>query len=498
MALLGGFFEVLTPLYIWYCFLGCLAGTLVGVLPGLGPASTLSILLPLTVYLDPTGAIIMLAGIYYGSQYGGSTTSILVNIPGEAASVATGFDGFPMTKQGRAGEALWIAAVGSFIAGTFAIVMTSLIGPSLAKYALQFGPPEYFGLILFSMTTLISLSGGSLAKGLGVGVVGILLSTVGLDPLTGTPRFSFGTTNMMRGLDLVPLVVGLFGIGEILISAEEGVGKIYQGKLGRMMPRGRELIKGLKASIRGMLIGFPLGLLPGMIVALTTFMAYDFEKRISKHPEEFGAGAIEGVAAPEACNNATCQAGFIPLVALGIPTSPAWAIVLAALIMYGLQPGPALFSQNSSFIWAVIASMYLGNVILLILNLPLVGLWARISTIPYKYLGPTILAICVIGAYAPRNALFDVWIALASGLLGYLMRKGNWPLAPLILGFILGSMMEQSLRQSISMGGPGIFLARPLALGFIVAAVILTVVSIRVLRRVPAKVLDQGAAEAAA
>jgi putative tricarboxylic transport membrane protein len=495
MDLINGFIDVLSPLNLWYCFLGCLAGTLVGVLPGLGPASTLSILLPLTMYLDPKGSIIMLAGIYYGAQYGGSTTSILVNIPGEASSVATCFDGFPMTKRGRAGEALWIAAVGSFIAGTFGCIMISIIGPGLAKYALRFGPPEYFGLIFFSMTTLISLSGGSLTKGLGVGLVGILLSTVGVDPLTGSTRFNFGLTGMMRGLDLVPVVVGLFGIGEILISAEEGVGKIYEGKIGKMMPRGKELVKGLKASFRGTLLGFPLGMLPGMIVALTTFMSYDLEKRISKYPEKFGTGMIEGVAAPEACNNATCQAGFIPLAALGIPTSPAWAIVLAALVMYGLQPGPVLFAQNSSFIWTVIASMYIGNAILLLLNLPLVGLWARISTIPYKYLGPTILAICVIGAYSPRNTMFDVWIAVGSGFVGYIMRKTNWPLAPLILGFILGSMMEQSLRQSLSMGGPWIFFRRPISFGFIIAAVLLTVVSIRVLRRVPKEVLVEGAAE---
>ena len=495
MDLINGFINVLSPLHLWFCFLGCVAGTLVGVLPGLGPASTLSILLPLTMYMDPTGSVIMLAGIYYGAQYGGSTTSILVNIPGEASSVATCFDGFPMTKQGRAGEALWIAAVGSFIAGTFGSIMISIIGPGLAKYALKFGPPEYFGLIFFSMTTLVSLSGGSVTKGLGIGLVGILLSTVGIDPMTGSTRFNFGLIGMVRGFDLVPVVVGLFGIGEILVSAEEGVGKIYEGKIGKMMPRGKELTKGLKASIRGTLLGFPLGLLPGMVVSLTTFMSYDLEKRISKYPEKFGTGMIEGVAGPEACNNATCQAGFIPLAALGIPTSPSWAIVLAALVMYGLQPGPVLFVQNSSFIWAVIASMYVGNVMLLILNLPLVGLWARISTIPYKYLGPTILAICVIGAYSPRNTMFDVWIAVGSGFLGYIMRKTNWPLAPLILGFILGPMMELSLRQSLSMGGPSIFFRRPISFGFIIAAVALTIMLIKFLRRVPKEVLDEGAAE---
>jgi putative tricarboxylic transport membrane protein len=495
MDLINGILHVLTPMNLFYSFLGCVLGTLVGVLPGLGPASTLSILLPLTMYLNPTGSIIMLAGLYYGAMYGGSTTSILVNIPGEAASVATCFDGFQMTKQGRAGEALWIAAVGSFIAGTLGAIAISVIGPGLAKYALKFGPPEYFGLIFFSLTTLVSLSGASLTRGMGVGLLGILLSTVGIDPLTGATRFNFGSTGMMRGLDLVPIVVGLFGISEIIISAEEGVGQIYEGKIGKMMPRGKELRKGLMASLRGTALGFPLGMLPGMVVALTTFMAYDLEKRISKYPEKFGTGMIEGVAGPEAANNATCQAGFIPLAALGIPTSPSWAIVLAALMMYGLQPGPVLFTQNKEFIWTVIGSMYVGNVLLLVLNLPLVGMWAKISLIPYKYLGPTILGICVVGAYSPRNTMFDVWIALGSGVLGYIMRKTNWPLAPLILGFILGSMMEQSLRQSLSMGGPFIFFGRPISIGFILAAVVLVIVSMKLRKRVPKELLEEGAQE---
>jgi putative tricarboxylic transport membrane protein len=491
MDLINGMLNVLSPANLFYCFLGCILGTLVGVLPGLGPASTLSILLPLTMYLNPTGSIIMLAGLYYGAMYGGSTTSILVNIPGEAASVPTCFDGYQMTKQGRAGEALWIAAVGSFIAGTLGSVAISVIGPGLAKYALNFGPPEYFGLIFFSLTTLISLSGASMTKGLAVGVIGLLLATIGIDPLTGTSRFNFGSTGMMRGFDIVPMVVGLFGISEILFSAEEGAQSIYSGKIGKMMPRGDELKKGIKASLRGTALGFPMGLLPGMVVALTTFMSYDLEKRISKYPEKFGTGVIEGVAGPEAANNATCQAGFIPLAALGIPTSPSWAIVLAALMMYGLQPGPVLFQTNKAFIWTVIASMYIGNVLLLILNLPLVGLWARISLIPYKYLGPTILGICVVGAYSPRNTMFDVWVALGCGVVGYIMRKFNWPLAPLILGFILGSMLEQSFRQSLSMGGPTIFFGRPLSIGFILAAFALVIVSFRLMRRVPKEMLEK-------
>ncbi len=490
MDLVNGIVSVFKISNLLYCFIGCVLGTLVGVLPGLGPASTLSILLPLTMYLDPTGSIIMLAGLFYGAMYGGSTTSILVNIPGEAASVPTCFDGFQMTRQGRAGQALWISAVGSFIAGTLGAVALSIMGPGLARYALKFGPPEYFGLIVFSMGALINLSGTSIAKGLGAGLIGILLATVGVDPMAGVAHFNFGSVGLMRGFDLIPLSVGLFGIGEILTSAEEGVLKIYEGKLKNMRPRGEELKKGLWASIRGTVVGFVLGLLPGMVPSLTSFIAYDVEKRVSKHPEKFGTGVIEGVAGPEAANNATAQAGFIPLMALGIPTGPALAIILAALMMYGLQPGPVLFQANKQFVWTVIGSMYIGNVILLILNLPLVGLWARISLIPYKYLGPSILAICVVGAFSPRNTMFDVWVALGAGILGYIMRKNQWPIAPLILGFILGPMLEQSFRQSIAMGGSGIFFSRPIPIVFFFLTVVTTVLSMRLLRRVPKEVRE--------
>jgi len=493
MDVINGISNVFTLFNLLYCFLGCVMGTLVGILPGLGPASTLSILLPLTMYLDPTGSIIMLAGLYYGAQYGGSTTSILVNIPGESSTVVTCIEGFPMTKQGRAGQALWIAAVGSFIAGTAGVIGLSIIGPGIAKYALKFGPPEYVGLLFFSLTTLISFSGGSLTKGLCAGLFGILLATMGMDPLSGETRFSFGSIQLTRGFEIIPITVGLFGIGEILISAEAGIIRIYEGKLGKMMPRGKELKKGLLASIRGTFVGFWPGLLPGMVPALTSFLAYDVEKRISKYPERFGTGAglIEGVASPEAANNATAQAGFIPLMTLGIPTGPSMAIILAALMIYGLQPGPLLFHTNKQFIWTVIGSMYVGNAILLILNLPLVGLWARISTIPYKYLGPSILGICVVGAYSPRNTLFDVWTAIAFGVLGYVMRKTRWPLAPLILGLILGPLLEVAFRQSVSMGGFILFFNRPVTVGFFLASIIIMVVSLKVLKRVPKAILKE-------
>lgn len=490
MDLIHGIANVFSLSNLLYCFLGCVLGTLVGVLPGIGPAATLSILLPITTYMDPTGSIIMLAGIFYGAQYGGSTTSILVNIPGEVSSVVTCFDGFAMTKQGRAGQALWIAAVGSFIAGTLGTIAFSFIGPGIAIHALKFGPPEYFGLIFFSLTLIVSLSGASLTKGLGAGLIGLILATIGLDPLTAAPRFTLGSVKLMRGFELIPVAIGLFGIGEILASADLGTSKIYEGQLGKMMPRGKELAKGLLASLRGTVVGFVGGLLPGLVPAIVTFFAYDVEKKLSKYPEKFGTGVIEGVAGPEAANNATAQANFIPLFTLGIPSSPATALLLAALVLHGLEPGPMLFQANKEFVWTVIASMFIGNVMLLILNLPLVGLWARISLIPYRYLGPTILAICVVGAYSSRSILYDVWVALGFGIVGLIMRKTNWPMAPLILGFLLGDMLERAFRTSLSMGGPLIFFTRPIPVAFFLLSIVITVLSLRYLRRVPKEYIE--------
>jgi putative tricarboxylic transport membrane protein len=489
--LLNGIISCLQPANLLYCFIGCFLGTLVGVLPGLGPAATLAILLPLTTFLDPTGSIIMLGGIYYGAMYGGSTTSILVNIPGEASSVATALDGFQMTKQGRAGEALWIAAVGSFIAGTAGALAISFLGATLARHALKFGPPEYFGLLLFCLTAVISLSGASLIKGVGAALVGLILAAVGIDQTTGVQRFDFGFVGLTRGLDLVSLTVGLFGIAEVLNSVSEKVGQIYEGKLGKMMPRGKELKKGILAAVRGTLLGFPLGILPGMVPALTSFLAYDLERRVSKNPDQFGKGAIEGVAGPESANNATSMAGFFPLMVLGIPTGPAMAVMLAALVLYGLQPGPMLFDTNKDFVWTVIGSFYVGNVMLLILNLPLVGLWARLSLVPYKYLGPCILAICVVGAYCNRNVMFDVWFALGAGIVGFAMKKFRWPIAPLILGFILGPMTEASFRQALMMDGPMIFFTRPIPVIFFALTVVTLIVSMMYLKRhVPKEILE--------
>ncbi len=491
--LLNGFLNSLSLANLWYCFLGCMLGTFVGVLPGLGPATTLSILLPLCIYLPPTGAIIMMAGLYYGAMYGGSTTSILVNIPGETASVVTTLDGYQMTRQGRAGEALAIAAIGSFIAGVFGTVMIAFLGLWLAKYAIRFGPPEYFGILLFSLTMMISLSGTSVLKGILIGLGGIFLATVGVDPLTGSTRFSFGVTGLMRGIEIVPLAVGLFGIGEILSSVQEKITRIYEGKLGRMIPRGAELKRGVLGSIQGTITGFVLGVLPGMLPALTAFLSYDIEKRLSRHPEKFGTGVIEGVAAPEAANNATAMAGFIPMLSLGIPTTPVFAIILTTLMIHGLQVGPMLFQQNSQFIWTVIASMVVGNVILLILNLPLVGLWARLCLVPFKLLAPIVLAVSLVGVYSLRNTMFDVWVTIVFGVIGFIMKKTDWPVAPLILGFILGDLIEGALRQSLSNSGGSlmIFLERPISLSLIIITILALVFLHYLKRKAPRSILRE-------
>ncbi len=492
MDLLLGFANLLTPSNLAYSFLGGLLGTLIGVLPGLGPASTIAILLPLTVYLDQTGAIIMLAGIYYGAQYGGSTTSILVNMPGEVSSIPSCMDGYPMTKQGRAGEALWIAAVGSFMAGIGGAIAVALIGPGLAQYALRFGPPEYTALLLLSLTLVVGLSGTgmSFVRALASCLVGMVLSCVGIDPLVGTPRLYFGFTDLMQGLEIIPLTVGLFGIGEILSNAGNHTTKIYEGKLGKMTPRGKDLRAGLIGAFRGTLVGLPLGVLPGFVPAVSSFIAYDVEKRFSKRGDKFGTGVIEGVAAPESANNATAQTGFIPLFAFGIPTSASTAIILAALMIYGLQPGPQLFDNNGLFVWTVIASMFVGNVMLVVLNLPLVGMWARLSQVPYKYLAPFVLAICIIGAYSPRDSMFDVGVAVLFGFIGYLMKKVNWPIAPLILGFLLAPMLEVSMSQSLNMGGFAVFVQRPIAAGLLVLTAIALALTVRYLARVPKGVVE--------
>jgi putative tricarboxylic transport membrane protein len=479
------FLYALEPSNLLYCAIGTILGTAVGVLPGLGPAATCAMLLPITTYLSPEGSIIMLAGIYYGAQYGGSTTSILVNVPGEASSVVTCLDGFPMARQGRAGEALAIAAIGSFIAGTFGVAVMMFSASYFADVGLRFGPPEYVWLMVFGLTGVASFSGASMLKGVACVASGALLTAIGIDPVSGFPRLTFGWAPLIGGLEVVSLFMGLFGVAEIIDSVDEERQAVFMGTLGPMFPKGRELVRGLAACVRGTLVGFLPGLLPGVVPAITAFWAYDLEKRISKTPESFGQGAIEGVAAPESANNATAQAGFIPLMCFGIPTSATLAILLAALVLHGVQPGPLLFERHAHLAWAVIGSMYVGNVMLLVLNLPLVGLWARLSLIPYTVLGPLVLGVCFIGAYSSRNSMFDVGVCMLSGILGFLMKKRGWPAIALVLGFLLGDPLEQSLRQSleISGGDMGVLLQSPISKTLAALTIALVLVALYGTRR---------------
>jgi putative tricarboxylic transport membrane protein len=435
--LLQGFIQALSPINLLYAFLGCFVGTLIGVLPGIGPTSAIALLIPLTTRLDPVGAVIMMAAIYYGAMYGGSTTAILVNIPGEAASVTTALDGYQLAKQGRAGATLGIAAISSFVAGTVSLLGLTFLGPTLASIALAFGPPEYFALMFMALTLVIGLSGRALLKGLIGTALGFLVCTIGLDPLTGTARLTLGSVTMMAGVNFISVIIGLFAIGEVLVNVERSVSHLYRTTSKDWMPTRSDLRECRGAMMRSSVIGFFMGLLPGCSPAVTTFVAYDAEKRFSKHPQRFGHGAMEGVAAAEGANNAACSGGFVPLFAFGLPSSPALAVLLGGLMMYGLQPGPLLFKEHPQFVWAVIASMYIGNVILLVLNLPLVGLWARIALIPFPILGPLILVFSVIGAYSVRFLMLDVWVALIFGVVGYLMRKLGYPLAPMILAAVL-------------------------------------------------------------
>lgn len=489
----GGFSVALNPNYLLMAFLGVFMGTLVGVLPGLGPTSALAILLPLTAILDPTPAIIMLAGIYYGAMYGGSTTAILLNIPGEAASVPTCLDGYPLSRQGKGGPALGIAAIGSFLAGTMGLVGLSFFAPVLADKALHFGPPEYFSLMVLAFMVVVSLSGASPAKGIAMAGLGYFIALIGIGPSTGMPRLTMGSTALYGGLDLISIVVGLFAVSEILLGLEESRVAVAIGKIGRVFPSLDDLKKTLIPMVRGGVVGFLLGLLPGCSPAVTTFVAYDVEKRVSKHPEKFGKGAMEGVAAPEAANNATSSAGFIPLMSLGIPCSPPLAVLLGGLMIYGLQPGPLLFQKDPEFIWTVIASMYLGNVMLLVLNLPLVGLWVRLTKIPFGIMAPVILMFSVVGAYTVRNSMFDVGVCLFFGLFGYILRKFQWPVVPLLLSFILGPLLEMSLIQSLQMSGgsPVIFIERGISLTLLIAAVILFVLSIKLMKRTASRLTKE-------
>jgi putative tricarboxylic transport membrane protein len=465
--LFQGFATAFSLQNLFWALVGCFIGTLVGVLPGIGPASGIAILLPMTTMLPPTSAIIMMAAIYYGAMYGGSTTAIVVNIPGEASSVPTAIDGYEMAKQGKAGPALAISAISSFVAGTLGLVGLTFFAPLLANFAVVFGPPEYFALMFMALTLIISLSGRALLKGVISMALGLMTSLIGQDPLTGATRLTFGFPKLLAGIDFISVIVGLFAISEVMINVEQRITAISQ-KIGSWMPTWADMKQCVGTMLRCTGIGFFLGLLPGVTPSVTTFVAYDLEKRVSKHPERFGHGAIEGVAAPEGANNATSSAGFVPLFSFGLPTAPSMAVLLGGLMMYGLQPGPMLFRQNPEFVWAVIASMYIGNVMLIVLNLPLVGMWAKICVIPFYVLGPLIVYFSVLGTYSIRFLAFDVWIMLIFGAIGYFMRKLGFPVAPMVLATVLAQMLETSLGQSllISRGSPLIFFTRPISAVF--------------------------------
>lgn len=470
--LMQGFADAATPMNLLMCFLGVFLGQIIGVLPGIGPSAAIALLLPLTYGSSPTGAIIMFAGLYYGAQYGGTLTSVLINVPGESSSVMTAIDGYKMALKGKAGVALGIASIGSFIAGTFGTLGLMLLAPPLSSIALAFGPPEYFALVLLGLTALAAV-GGSILKGLACGVAGLLLGTIGVDPQVGAPRFYFGQSWLLDGVDFIILAVALFGLGEVLDSCRAGaVNPILN--LGRVLPNREEWRQSRWAIMRGTVIGFVIGCLPAAGATIASFVSYIVEKKVAKDPSRFGHGAIEGVAGPEASNNAASAGAMVPMFALGVPGSNTTAVMLGALIMFGLRPGPEMFTTNSNLVWAVIASMYIGNVILLIMNLPLAGFFARLLKAPYRWIYPPIIVISLTGVVSHANNVEDAWLMLAFGILGWMMKRYDWAAAPMILGLVLGPLFENSLRQSLTLshGSGMIFLSRPISAILIVIALL--------------------------
>ncbi len=460
-----GFSVALTPANLMFCFLGSMVGTLVGVLPGLGPVGAVAFLLSLTFKMEPASAVIMLAGIYYGAMYGGSTTSILVNIPGETASVVTCLDGYRMARQGRAGAALGISAFGSFIAGTLGIVGLMCLAPLLGRAALSFGPPEYFALTLTGLTLVSYLSQGSMTKALIMTILGLLAGTIGMDPISGEERFAFGILTLRDGVGLVPVAMGLFGIAEVLENLTTiGQHAVYETKIKGLLPNRKDWKDSLWPIARGSGLGFFLGILPGPGPVIASFVSYAVEKRVSDYPEKFGSGVIEGVAGPEAANNAATASSFIPLLSLGIPTSAIMALFMGALMIHGIQPGPLFIVRYPELFWGFVASMYVGNAMLLVLNLPLIGMWVRLLKTPYIILFPLILLFCLIGVYSLNTNVAEIIIMLIFGVIGFLFRRVGFEGAPFILAMVLGPIMETSLRQSllISRGNFSIFFSRPI------------------------------------
>jgi putative tricarboxylic transport membrane protein len=472
--LLMGFGVALTPQNLLLAFTGSVLGTVIGVLPGLGPSAGAAMLIPLTFSMGPTGAIIMLTALFYGTQYGGTITSVLLNVPGEAASAITCLDGYAMAKQGRAGVALSLAAVGSFIGGTVATMALVLAAGPLTRWALEFGPVEFFALIVLGMSLLTGLAGKSIIKALMMGILGLALSMIGIDPMRGQPRFTFGQMDLLDGLGFVPVIMGLFGLAEILENAEKPFEQMVLARISSLIPTREDLRDSVGPIVRGSLIGTALGLVPGITNSASSFVAYVAERKASKHPERFGTGMLAGVIGPETANNAHANGALIPLFTLGIPASPTIAVIMGAFMMHGLIPGPLLFTEHPDVAWGVIASFCVGNVILLVLNLPLVGIWVKILKIPYGILFAIILAFMVLGAYSVNNSAFDVGVMTFFGVLGYLLRKLDFPLAPAVLTLILGPLMERSLRQSleISQGSLGVFLQSPIAVVLLAAAAV--------------------------
>ena len=482
-------FVALTPPNLLACFVGAVLGTIVGVLPGLGPAGAMALVLPVTIKLGPTAGLIMLAGIYYGAMYGGSTTSILVNVPGEAASVVTTIDGYRLARRGRAGAALAVAAIASFVAGTFSVVALQLFAPAVARVALAFGPAEYFAFALLGLVLLSNLSGGSRVKALAMVVLGIMLSTVGMDPLGGTVRFTLGVAGAQAGLSFIAVTTGLFGVTEVLATmAEPGsVTPVARVRFRELYPNREELRRSVPPMLRGTVLGFLIGLIPGPAATIASFVSYGVEQKVSRYRHELGTGAIEGVAGPEAANNAAAGGGMIPLLSLGLPFTPSTAVLLSGMLLMNVTPGPFLLRDHPQVFWGVIGSFYVGNVMLLLLNLPLVGLFARVATIPPRWLMPGILVLCAVAAYADNNNLFDVWVMVGAGLAGYAMRGVGYSPAPLVLGLVLGPLLERSLLQALTIARGdvrGLWSSAPAAVMLAAAAVAFVVpVVVAALRR---------------
>jgi putative tricarboxylic transport membrane protein len=480
--LAAGFATALSPDVLVYAFAGCLVGTLVGVLPGVGPLAGISLLLPVTFGLNPTSAIVLLAGIYYGAMYGGSTTSILMRIPGEAASVMTCIDGYAMTQKGRAGAALAIAAVGSFVAGTLSIVALMLLAPPLAEFALRFGPPEHFALLILGLLVLAYMTSGPITRSLTMAALGLLLGMVGMDTMTGLFRFEYGFSELGDGLGIVPVAVGLFGISEILLSAGRTTKvEVRAPRLRELLPNRDEWRRSVGPMGRGTILGFLIGIIPGPGHIISSFVSYSVERRLSKTPERFGQGAVEGVAGPESANNSATSGALVPMLALGLPSGAVPAIMLAAMMIHGIAPGPLLIQEQPEMFWGVIASMYVGNAVLLVLNLPMVGLFVNVLRVPYSYLYPSLLAFATLGVYAVNNSVVDVWIMAGAGVVGYVLRKLDYEIAPIILGLVLAPMLELNFRQALAMsaGSYSIFFTRPIAVVMLLIALTLLLLGMR-------------------